>query len=342
MTSCLAIIDDGVSVFPQPLETGDMRNEVLWCPEHCAAMRCADGHLVCEAGHEIPVEGGVPVFAREPRREPTPLNMPPLAERRESGAVDAFVDDWIVNTNGNLYWGVRGRLPRYPIPIWPARPANGPDKTLVDIGCSWGRWTIAAARAGYATWGVDVHIDALWAAQRVTGELGLQANFACCDATRLPFRPGSIDFVFSYSVLQHIEKDSVRKVLQGIARILRPSGTCLVQLPNASGVISLLRRARRGFREAAPGTFEMRYWKRREIQRAFREAGFGDVHLGAEGFLLQNTQRGDSDLLSPALAMAMRASCTLRDLANRMPGPARIADSLWVQAKKADMGAMTP
>ncbi|HTU33704.1 MAG TPA: methyltransferase domain-containing protein [Candidatus Acidoferrum sp.] len=315
-----------------------MQTDVLWCPEHGAAVRCVHGNLVCGVGHAIPTQDGLPLFTAHPRREPTPLNMAPMPPQVQPGAVDGFVDDWIVNTNGNLYWGVRGRLPRYPIPTWPARPAKRLGETLIDIGCSWGRWTIAAAREGYATWGVDIHVDALWAARRVTQQLGFQSDFACCDAAQLPFRPNSIDFVFSYSVLQHLEKDAVYKVLKGIARILRPGGTCLVQLPNAFGMVGFLRQMRRGFREAASGTFEMRYWKRGEIQRAFRDAGFGDVRFGAEGFLLQNTQRDDSDLMSTAGAMAMRASCALRDLANRMPCLARVADSLWVQATKAIKG----
>lgn len=319
----------------EALRTLEKRTEMLWCAEHDAALRCADGKLVCEAGHEIRVERGVPVFAREPRREPKPLNMPTLAARSEPGAVDAFVDDWIVNTNGNLYWRVRGCLPRYPIPAWPARAANRPGEVLVDIGCGWGRWTIAAARAGYAAWGVDVHLDALWAAQRVTGQLEIAADFACCDATGLPFRPASIDFVFSYSVLQHLEKAAVRDALKGIAKILRPGGTCFIQLPNAFGAISVLRQGRRGFRRAMPGTFEMRYWTRREIQRAFRESGFIDVRFRAEGFLLQNTQPDDSDLLSTAGVIAVRASSGLRSVANRIPALARVADSLWIEATKA-------
>lgn len=79
--------------------------------------------------------------------------------------IDTFVNDWIVNTNGNLYWRVRGKLPRYPIPNWRFGSGNG--KVLVDIGCGWGRWSIAAAHAGFEPIGVDVHIDGLAAASRV-------------------------------------------------------------------------------------------------------------------------------------------------------------------------------
>jgi predicted SAM-dependent methyltransferase len=147
---------------------------------------------------------------------------------------------------------------------------------------------------------VDVHLDALWAAGRVARELAVSPDFACCDAAQLPFKPGSVDFVFSYSVLQHLDKETVRDVLTGIARVLRPGGTCFVQMPNAFGMVSLWRQARRGFREAEADTFEMRYWTRAAIMRAFHEAGFGSVRFRAEGFLLQNTQREDIDLLSRA------------------------------------------
>jgi SAM-dependent methyltransferase len=162
----------------------------------------------------------------------------------------------------------------------------------------------------------------------------VSADFACCDAAHLPFKPESIDFVFSYSVLQHLDKETVRGVLTGIARVLRPGGTCLVQLPNAFGMVSLWRQARRGFREAAADTFEMRYWTGAAIMRAFHEAGFGGVRFRAEGFLLQNTQREDTDLLSRAGAAAVRWSRALREAANGAPVLTRIADSLWVEARK--------
>lgn len=307
---------------------------LLCCPLHGTELRYSDSRFTCQAGHEIPVEQGVPVFSENPRREPKPLNKPPLPPRAAPGAVDGFVDDWIVNTNGNLYWSVRGRLSRYPIPRWPARSPNGAGEILVDLGCGWGRWSIAAARAGFLVCGVDIHLDALWAATRVTRELGVSADFACCDAAGLPFRPETVDFVFSYSVLQHLDKKRVVRVLEGIARILRPGGTCLVQLPNVFGLVSLWRQARRGFREPAVDTLEMRYWTHAAAERAFREAGLGQVRFRAEGFLLQNTQREDLDLLSMAGAGAVRFSCALRAAANSLPPLTRVADSLWVEARK--------
>ena len=106
---------------------------------------------------------------------------------------------------------------------------------MVDIGCGWGRWCIAAARAGFKPIGLDVHIDALAAAGRVSRQLGVQANFVCSDAEHLPFQSRTVDWVFSYSVLQHLDKAKVLFIFAEIARVLKPGGVCLIQLPNVWG-----------------------------------------------------------------------------------------------------------
>ncbi|HEX4139147.1 MAG TPA: class I SAM-dependent methyltransferase, partial [Candidatus Methylacidiphilales bacterium] len=224
----------------------------------------------------------------------------------------------------------RGRLTRYPIPQWPLAPADG--KIVVDVGCSWGRWSVAAARAGYFPVGLDVHIDALAAAKRVSRELSAKTAQACGDVSVLPFRSGAIDVVFSYSVLQHIDREKVGRFFGEVARVLRPGGVCLVQLPNAFGLYSIVRQAKRGFREAAAGTFEMRYWTRSGIRAAIEEAGLRDLRLRADGFFSQDPQLSDLDLLSPAAKLVVLASHAGRKMADALPPLVSLADSLWVEA----------
>ena len=321
-----------------PASLNDALLRILACPHDHTKLRVEKDALVCERAHQFCFEDGVPVFAENPRREPVPLNMWPCP-RPDDGAyaaaqseqVDPFVNDWIVNTNGNLYWRVRGRLPRYPIPDWPIGAGDG--KILVDIGCSWGRWSIAAARAGFAPVGADVHVDALAAAARVSRQLEVRADFICCDAERLPFQTGSVDCVFSYSVLQHLDKSKVRGIFQEISRILRPGGVCLIQLPNAFGLLSIAQQLRRGFREAKSGTFEMRYWTHAKIRRALEQAGFSRIKIYADGFFSQNPQLTDLDLLSSTGRLLVRASSAGRRAANALPVLTRVADSLWIEAR---------
>lgn len=307
--------------------------QLLACPADRTRLCSQEDALVCTKDHRFAIENGVPVFSGHPRREAVPLNMPPCPPTDKEGGgqhVDAFVNDWIVNTNGNLYWRVRGRLPRYPIPNWPF--GRGEGKRMLDIGCSWGRWCIAAARAGFRPIGLDVHIDALAAAARVSTELRADADFVCADADVLPFESRSVDLVFSYSVLQHIEKARVRKAFREIARVLKPEGRCVIQLPNSLGPLSLIQQAKRGFREARRGSFEMRYWSRREIRETLHEEGLRHVQIHADGFLSQNPQVSDLDLLAPGGKLIVLASYSGRKAADALPFLTRFADSLWIEA----------
>lgn len=321
---------------PASLNDGLLR--ILACPHDHTKLRLESNVLVCERAHQFPFEDGIPIFAENPRREAVPLNMRPCPHpsdgvyaAAQSEQIDPFVNDWIVNTNGNLYWRARGRLPRYPIPDWPF--GSGKSRLMVDIGCSWGRWSVAAARAGFAPVGTDVHVDALAAAARVSRQLGARADFFCCDAEYLPFQSGSIDFVFSYSVLQHLDKSKVRRTFQEISRILQPGGVCLIQLPNAFGLLSIAQQLKRGFREAKSGTYEMRYWTHAKIRLALKQTGFSKVTIHTDGFFSQNPQLTDLNLLPLAGRLLVRASSAGRRAASALPILTRVADSLWIEAQ---------
>jgi len=315
--------------------------KILACPVDRGALQARGETLVCAQGHTFAVEDGIPIFTDAVRREATPKNMAAV-ERTGAppgGSIDPFVNDWLVNTNGNLYKGARGRLTRYPIPEWPLGRAAEPGKVVVDVGCSWGRWSVAAARAGYFPVGLDVHIDALAAAKRVAREMSVETAQVCGDIEGLPFASGAVDAVFSYSVLQHIDRRKVARFFGEVARVLRPGGMCLVQLPNAFGPYSILRQAKRGFREAAAGTFEMRYWTRGGIRAAIEGAGLRDLRLRADGFFSQDPQLSDLDLLSPAARLVVFASHAGRKAADLLPPLVSVADSLWVEAQSPAAGS---
>lgn len=305
----------------------------LVCPVDRGELCLQVGQLACAGGHSFGIQDGVPVLTAHPRCEPTPRNMGPCVFTSSASIVDPFVNDWIVNTNGNLYRKARGNLRRYPIPHWPFGPGEG--KLLLDLGCGWGRWCVAASRAGYQAVGVDIHLDALCAAKRVAGQLRVTPDFLCSDASFLPLKPATVDVVFSYSVLQHLDRPKVAQVLCEIARILRPGGVCYFQLANRFGTVSLYRQGRRGFREARPDTLEMHYWSKSEIASALRQAGFRLVSLRADGFFSLNPQRTDLDLLPLWGKGVVLASLAGQSAATAFPVLTRLADSLWIEARHA-------
>jgi len=87
---------------------------------------------------------------------------------------------------------------------------------------------------------------------------------------------------------------------------------------------------RAGFREA--DGFEIRYWRPRDLRRAFWR--IGDVTLSADGFFTLNPQVSDLDLLAPRARAVVRTSSALQALSRRFPPLAAAADSLWVRAVK--------
>jgi SAM-dependent methyltransferase len=231
-------------------------------------------------------------------------------------------------TSGNLYYPIRNQINHYPIPDIRLPSANH-GETLLDIGCNWGRWCVAAARRGYKVVGIDPSFGALVVARHVLRQLGItDVTFVCADGRYLPFLPDSFDAIFSYSVIQHFSKTDANIALTEIGRVLKSGGKSLIQMPNSLGIRSLYHQARRGFRE--PQAFEVRYWLPRELLRAFDET-IGSSHLSVDGFFGLGIQASDLPYFLPHHRLVVRASEFLR---HRVRFMLPFADSLYVESTK--------
>jgi 2-polyprenyl-3-methyl-5-hydroxy-6-metoxy-1,4-benzoquinol methylase len=118
--------------------------------------------------------------------------------RAGENSIDPVVSVIIAATSGYAYKHLVGKLRTYPIPDLRLPAVDG--KTLLDIGCNWGRWSVAAARKGYRVVGVDPSLGAIMAARRVARQLDVDIDYIVADARYLPFEDGTLD-VFSYSVI---------------------------------------------------------------------------------------------------------------------------------------------
>src|SRR5262249_51324816 len=241
--------------------TGEL-GSLLACPCDDTLLR-GDGRVLrCSKGHAFPIVGDVPVLLRSDvtqtidlannslkdawadveGRNADPLFVDTLGISDEEKTsvhmaasrgddIDAVVSHLAAATNGILYKHLVGHLKDYPIPN--IRLAGGQGKVLLDIGCSWGRWCMAAAKKGYVPVGLDPSLGAVLAAKRLAKRLGLPFYGVVADARFLPFRADSFDVAFSYSVLQHFSKLDARRALENIRRVLRTEGTFLVQMASA-------------------------------------------------------------------------------------------------------------
>jgi SAM-dependent methyltransferase len=296
--------------------------------------------LACEGGHRYPVVDGIPVLLRDD----IPDIHPYFEQSRRAGAagstapqapsadgVDPFVQQEIVKTNGILYRGTEGKLSRYPIPAFPLE--GGAGGKLLDIGCNWGRWCIAASRNGWNAVGVDPSLEALQAAYRVSRQLGTTPEFATADGRSLPFPDASFDVVYSYSVLQHFSKEDARASLSEAARVVRPGGRVLIQMANLLGVRQIYNELRDRARDEQ-NVFRVRRWTPGELLAAFKSI-VGPAVLTADSYFSLNAQVTDIDLLQPLPRAVVHASEFLKGVSRRFSPLALVADSVFIDARRA-------
>jgi SAM-dependent methyltransferase len=253
-----------------------------------------------------------------------------LALASQHPPIDPVVSYLIAATNGLMYRHLRGRLSVYPIPG--IELPEGQGRTLLDVGCSWGRWTLAAARHGYRAVGIDPSLGAVMAARRVARQLNLPATFLVGDARYLPFAAASFDTIYSYSVLQHFSRQDAARAAGEIGRVLAPNGTAKVQMPTRFGVRCLYHQARRGFSDGAG--FDVRYWGVGELRRLFSEH-VGRTRITVEGYFGIGLQQTDAHLMTPARRAVLGASRWMTAASRRLPWLTAVADSVYVEAVKA-------
>ncbi|HJQ69322.1 MAG TPA: methyltransferase domain-containing protein [Blastocatellia bacterium] len=333
----------------------------LVCPRDHTRLEAAGSKLTCIEGHTYPVVDGLPVMLLDDQpqtigaaektlqqaaglsdKDQTPelyleslslseVQKKGIAELARNGAskIDPVVAFMIGATNGNLYGHLVGKLDSYPIPHLRLPPGGG--QTFLDIGCNWGRWSIAAARHGYNVVGIDPQLGAVMAARRVSRELGLSNKYVVADARYLPFAARSFDKLFSYSVLQHLSKEDVGATVSEITRVLRAGGVSLVQMATTFGVRTLYNQARRRFR-AAEG-FEVRFWTIPSLKRLF--STIGKTEISVDCYFGTGIQESDRHLMPAKLKLIIAASEALRK-ASRFARPlVYVADSVYVQSTKA-------
>ena len=317
--------------------------QMLVCPRDKRDLRREGSHLVCADGHRYAVIEDIPILLVSDADQTHIEGTRALAVAESGDAsslpqfnvgpneIDPFVKNAIGATNGGLYQHLVGTLTEYPIPRLRLPPGEG--KSFLEIGCNWGRWCISAARLRYRTVGIDPSLKSIRAARRVARQLGIEATYLVADGRYLPFRDGSFDQMFSYSVLQHLSKENTISTLMEMKRTLRRGGEALVQMPNVFGMRCLYHQIRRGFREARD--FEVRYWKPEELLQAFRRE-IGPSRLSVDGYFSLNVQPSDMHLLPARYRALVRTSEGLRWASGKFPPLAKVADSLYISAKRED------
>ena len=116
--------------------------------------------------------------------------------------------------------------------VWPFLDrvaGRRPGGRALDLGCGTGVLTLALARRGLATVGIDHSEEMLVLARQKLAAEGLGAELSTGDVRELPFGDASFDVVTCQGLLHHLE--DLRPCLQELDRVLKPGGSFFLSEP---------------------------------------------------------------------------------------------------------------
>lgn len=226
-----------------PSEPSDKLPATLWCcPEHHGALEVEEGaYAALCCGRRFPVVGGIPDFRvaldswldiDEDRRRAEEL-IAAVPEHDVAGSV-RFVfarrSGWaqqLIDRRVEQVLGAPDRL-RSECEGW-LRPLCLQDGPILDLGCGPGM-LLAALRGRQVVIGVDVSLEWLVVARRMSRAAGVEAHLAAGLAEALPLAAGSVGAVCALDVLEHVGDQAA--MVREADRILRVGGVLVAATPN--------------------------------------------------------------------------------------------------------------
>lgn len=143
--------------------------------------------------------------------------------------IHAERDDW---SEAEFLASGEADVARLVDPVLGLLPQPAAASTALDIGCGLGRLTRALAQRFRQAEGIDISPEMVERAERLAPPLPANVHYQVCDGSgAIPLAAQSIDFAFSYIVLQHVPTlRIIETYFTELARILTPGGLALIQL----------------------------------------------------------------------------------------------------------------
>lgn len=112
-----------------------------------------------------------------------------------------------------------------------------PRGSLLEVGCGGGHHSVNLSRMGFGVTSIDISMNALRAARKLSVHEGQDVLFVCGDIKRLPFRDNEFDICFCSLILHHFT--ALDNIIRELARVTR--GHLLAFEVNALDVMSFVR-----------------------------------------------------------------------------------------------------
>jgi len=104
---------------------------------------------------------------------------------------------------------------------------------ILDVGCGVGSGALEFALEGHQAWGIDVLDCMIERGREVAESLGLSqrvhlltGDIRCLEKY---FDPAFFDAVVACDIFEHLDDESILRVLGGLKQVMRPGGTIVIQ-----------------------------------------------------------------------------------------------------------------
>lgn len=153
--------------------------------------------------------------------------------------------------------------------------------TALDFGCGIGRVARYVAPRCGELWAVDVSPQMLDLARKRLAQSD-NLRFARCYDVSFPDVPtSSVDVVYSFLVLQHLEREDAFLALRELRRVLRADGVAIVSFPNLLADVYLDGFVHYALSGAVANDARARVYTPQEVERVLPAAGFSVVGIDA-------------------------------------------------------------
>ncbi len=182
---------------------------------------------------------------------------------------------------------------------------------LLDLCCGPGRHSVRLARHGHRVTGVDISAYHLEAAAAQAAEFGVDVAWREADMRQTGLADSSQDAAINmFSAFGYFDDEGNQRVLEEVARVLRPGGRFFIDLVNRD---SLMRR------------YQPRMWgERHNGALLFQEHAF-DSATGAQT-TRWNVIKSDGERISQSFTIRIY---TLQELAVRMAQAGLAVEDAW-------------
>lgn len=247
---------------------------------------------------------------------------------------------WIIQqqigaTNGIHYASMIGQLQEYPIPEIQVPAAERENQLLLDIGCGWGRWLVAAGKKKYIPVGIDLRLEFCQTARNIMFEHNITGYTVVADLKQLPFKTNVLDAVWSFSVIQHTHRERLESCIQEINRILHKNGFCKLEFPNKNGLRNRFGPVRREEKEKDDyNSWCVRYYSISEYRELFKKY-FDNFSFSNHSFLGIGVLPEDLNYIKDRkLRLQIQLSLFLSRFSEIISPLKYLSDSIYITAKK--------